>query len=49
MKDKLEKKAKLFIADEIVEFKRVSKKQDKIDVAKEKKRQEFLKKLRERY
>jgi hypothetical protein len=49
MKNKLEKKAKLFIEKDIIEYKKVSKKQDKIDVSKEKKRQEFLKKLRERY
>ena len=49
MKNRLEKKARLFIDDEIVECKKVSKKQNKIDVVKEKKRQEFLKKLRERY
>ena len=49
MKNKLEKKAKLFIEKDIIEFKKVSRKQDKINVGKEKKRQEFLKKIRERY
>jgi len=49
MKNKLEKKARLFIEKDIIEFKKVSKKQDKLDVSKEKKRQDFLKKIRERY
>jgi hypothetical protein len=39
----------LYLYKDIIEYKKDSKKQDKIDVSKEKKRQEFLKKLRERY